>query len=123
MSLQNWTTPARTDDRPSTDASDYQRDYRARVALERLEADERRQRQLSEQASLLNDPQARVRAWEKAHGLTLPRRAGHPVLALVAQATQLTLEQVREEQLRRASPPKPAPITIAEAVVDGPTGP
>lgn len=110
MSFQNWPPALRTDDRPSTDnrsstdASDYQRDYRARIALERLEADERRQRQLSEQASLLNDPQQRVRAWEKAHGLTLPRKAGHAVLAVVAQATQLTLEQVREEQRRRASP-------------------
>jgi len=90
-------------DRPAPASSDFQRDHRERMEIERLEAEERRQRQLSEQASLLNDPPARVRAWERAHGLTLPRAAGHPVLAVVAEATQLTLEQIRDEQRRRAT--------------------
>jgi hypothetical protein len=95
-------------DRAGSKASDFQRDYRARLALERLEADERRERELMEQASLLNDPQARIRAWEKAHALTLPRDPEHPVLLVVCAATQLDMEQVREEQRRRAAPRTPA---------------
>ena len=79
-------------------------DYRVRLAEERAEADERRRIELLDLSSTANSPEARIRAWERAHGLTLPRAESHPVLTSVAAATRLTLEQVREEQRRRLMP-------------------
>lgn len=77
-------------------------DYRSRLALEQFQAAERRQLDLAEQSSALNAPDVRIRAWEKAHGLRLPDDSAHPVLSVVAASTHLTIEQVREEQQRRA---------------------
>jgi hypothetical protein len=79
-------------------------DYRLRLAEERVEADERRRIELLDLTSTANPPAARIRAWERAHGLTLPRVESHPVLNAVAAATHLTIEQVREEQRRRLMP-------------------
>lgn len=87
-------------------------DYRLRLAQERAEADERRRIELLDLSSTANPPHARIRAWERAHGLTLPRVESHPVLASVAAATHLTLEQVREEQRRRLAP-APAALPIS----------
>ena len=80
-------------------------DYRARLAVEQIHADERRRAELSELTATTNAPAARIRAWERTHGLSLPRAATHPVLTSVAAATRLTLEQVHEEQHRRLQPP------------------
>jgi hypothetical protein len=79
-------------------------EYRARLADERAEADERRRLELLDLSSAANAPVARIRAWERAHGLTLPRSETHPVLSSVAAATNLTIEQVQEEQRRRLMP-------------------
>jgi hypothetical protein len=79
-------------------------DYRGRLAEERAEADERRRTELLDLSSTSNGPAARIRAWERAHGLTLPRAETHPVLNAVAAATNLTLVQVQEEQRRRLAP-------------------
>jgi hypothetical protein len=79
-------------------------DYRLRLAEERVEAEERRRVELQELASPAHPPQARIRAWERAHGLSLPRSESHPVLSSVAAATRLTIEQVRDEQRRRVMP-------------------
>lgn len=76
-------------------------DYRLRLAAERVEAEERRRVELLDLASADIPPHARIRAWERAHALTLPRSESHPVLVSVAAATQLTLEQVHDEQRRR----------------------
>jgi hypothetical protein len=79
-------------------------EYRVRLAEERAEADERRRIELLDLSATASAPETRIRAWERAHGLTLPRDASHPVLGSVAAATRLTLEQVREEQRRRLMP-------------------
>jgi hypothetical protein len=79
-------------------------DYRVRLTEERAEADERRRMELQDLSAAANAPDTRIRAWERAHGLTLPRAESHPVLNSVAAATNLTLEQVREEQRRRLMP-------------------
>jgi hypothetical protein len=81
-------------------------DFRARIALEQHEAIERRKRELAEQSSESNLPDARIRAWEHTHGLRLPRAAKHPVLRLIAADTQLTLDQVQQEQGRREAAPR-----------------
>jgi hypothetical protein len=79
-------------------------DYRVRLAQERADADERRRLELLDLSATTNTPETRIRAWERTHGLTLPRAASHPVLTAVAAATHLTLEQVHAEQRRRLMP-------------------
>jgi hypothetical protein len=86
-------------------------DYRVRLAEERAEAQERRRVELLGLSATASPPSARIRAWERTHGLTLPLAATHPVLATIAAVTQLTLEQVQEEQRRRLAPAtSPAPM-------------
>jgi hypothetical protein len=89
---------------PPASPGELMTDYRSRLALEQFQAAERRERELAEQSSALNAPEVRIRAWEQAHGLKLPRDAAHPVLSVVAAVTHLTLEQVHEEQRRRSAP-------------------
>jgi hypothetical protein len=79
-------------------------DYRVRLADEQAHADERRRIELLELSATANAPDARIRAWERTHGLTLPRGSAHPVLNSVAAATRLTIDQVRDEQRRRLLP-------------------
>lgn len=79
-------------------------DYRIRLALEQEHAEERHRAEMSELTATTNTPDARIRAWERTHGLSLPRNATHPVLTAVAAATRLTLEQVHAEQRRRLMP-------------------
>ena len=96
---------------PAADAGDPTTGYPARIVREQLEEAERAQRERIEQASELNTPAMRIRAWERLHRLTLPRGSAHAVLNVIAKATRLTLEQVREEQRRRSEParfPQPA---------------
>lgn len=76
-------------------------EYPARIAREQAEEAERARRERIEQSSDLNTPEIRIRAWERLHRLVLPRGPAHPVLGVIAKATHLTLEQVREEQRRR----------------------
>ena len=97
---------------PSTDSpADPKADFLARIAREQAEEAERARRERIEQSSELNTPAVRIRAWERLHRLTLPRGSGHSVLRVIAKATHLTIEQVREEQRRRSEPaslPQPA---------------
>jgi hypothetical protein len=76
-------------------------DYRARLAMEQVHADDRRRAELLELTATANAPAARIRAWERTHGLSLPHGEAHRVLNSVAAATRLTLEQVHAEQRRR----------------------
>jgi hypothetical protein len=89
---------------PPMNPGELNADYRVRLALEQSEAEERRRLELMELSATANAPETRIRAWERTHGLTLPRAATHPVLNSVAAATSLTLEQVRDEQRRRLQP-------------------
>jgi hypothetical protein len=89
---------------PPMNPGELNADYRVRLALEQSEAEERRRLELMELSATANAPETRIRAWERTHGLTLPRAATHPVLSSVAAATSLTLEQVRDEQRRRLQP-------------------
>ena len=79
-------------------------DYRVRMALEQTHSEEVRRNELLELSATANAPDARIRAWERTHGLTLPRAAAHPVLNSIAAATRLTLDQVHAEQRRRLMP-------------------
>lgn len=91
-------------DRFTTIPGELNADYRARLAMEQAHAEERRRSELSELTATSNAPEARIRAWERTHGLSLPRSATHPVLKFLAVATHLSLEQVHAEQARRYVP-------------------
>lgn len=78
-------------------------DSRAQALRAAEERAQERARLLERQSSPLNTPDERIRLWENLHALTLPRASAHPLLALIAAQTALTLEQVRDEQRRRAS--------------------
>jgi hypothetical protein len=74
-----------------------------RVRAAEIKAEQEAQRHLakSEQASDRYTAQERIRLWETLHGAVLPRDANHPVLAVIAVDTALTLAQVRAEQSQR----------------------
>jgi hypothetical protein len=76
-------------------------DNRARLAYERDQAAERRKRDIAEQTSASNTPEARIRLWEVRHQLTLPRDGEHPLVRVVADATKLSAIEVQDEQARR----------------------
>lgn len=90
--------------RDQASASDnWMADHRARIALEESERLERTQQELLQQTSELSTTAERIRIWERRHGLTLPRDANHRLVKVVAHQTDLALDQVREEQQRRAA--------------------
>ena len=74
-----------------------------RVAQEEYERAEKKRRELAEQRSEANPPDARIRSWERLHGLRLPSDPTHPILDVIAVGTRLTLAQVRDEQCARAA--------------------
>lgn len=86
---------------PGTPAADIIRDHRARVAVEAAERVEKRRAEQAEQCASSSAPEMRIRAWERVHGLRLPLDAAHPIVAVIANDTHLTLDEVREEQRAR----------------------
>ena len=74
---------------------------RERAAEIKAEQEAQRHRAKSEQSSDRYTAQERIRLWESLHGAQLPRDANHPVLAVIAVSTALTLAQVRAEQEQR----------------------
>lgn len=78
-------------------------DYRQRKAIEENERAERRRADSAEQYSALNSADRRIRAWEKIHQLRMPSDASHPVVAAIVRATQLTMEEVLNEQRLRSA--------------------
>lgn len=100
MSSNPWTLGSHPP--AAADHADPTTGYPARILREQIEEAERAQRERVEQSSELNTPEMRIRAWERLHRLTLPLGSGHAVLDVIAKATRLTLEQVREEQRRRS---------------------
>lgn len=82
-------------------------DRRALAELEEQERAAIRQQELATQISPLNDPQERIRIWERLHGLPLPKHSGHKLVGVIATQTRLTPHEVQEEQRRRATPAVP----------------
>jgi hypothetical protein len=80
-------------------------DYRARIAQHQAELLDRRQQELLEQASTLHTPAMRIRIWERLHQVAMPRSPAHRLLDVIAANTGLSIEEVREEQRQRITPP------------------
>jgi hypothetical protein len=99
MSSMSWFFENGTAPRPT--GREILKDHHARLQSEEREKAERRRLDLAEQRSNVNSPEMRIRTWEKVHALRLPTAADHPILDVIAVATRLTLEQVREEQRAR----------------------
>jgi hypothetical protein len=91
-------------------------DFRARLVRQQAEIAERRRLDLVEQASVLNTPEARIRIWERLHGISLPRDPAHRLIGIVASGTGLTLDEVRAEQRHRS---EPATAAVAPVAADG----
>jgi hypothetical protein len=79
------------------------------MAQLRAQVIERRQQELDEQRSPRNTATDRIRIWERLHQLRLPRAADHPLIAVIAANTGLSLEEVQAEQRARAVVTAPAP--------------
>jgi hypothetical protein len=91
---RHMTTP-RTSDLAKTPAE--------RFAHDEYERAEKRRQELAEQRSDRNLPDVRIRTWERIHALRMPSDPAHPILDVIAVSTRLTIEEVREEQRKRAA--------------------
>ena len=80
-------------------------DHRERLALEEEERARKRTSQFEELRSEVNSAPARIRAWEKMHGLRLPSDPAHPILRIIMSTTGVSLASLREEQQARTSRP------------------
>lgn len=77
-------------------------DRRAAVQREEAERAAERKEQIASQSSPLNSPEDRIRIWERLHALTLPQSSTHRLVRVIAMQTELSVQQVQEEQRRRA---------------------
>jgi hypothetical protein len=75
---------------------------RKQIALEQAARQADKDRKLAQQRSIETPPATRIALWESRHGLVLPRDPKHPLMLLIAQSTDLDIEQVLAERERRA---------------------
>jgi hypothetical protein len=85
---------------PSADPAER----RAAVQLAEQERAQSRSRELESQTATHIAPDERIRIWERLHALRLPTSASHPLMALIAAQTNLSVGELRDEQERRRSP-------------------
>jgi len=79
-------------------------DRRAAVQLAEQERAQARSKALESQSSSNHGPRERILIWERLHELRLPLAAAHPLVALIASQTHLSVRDVRDEQARRRQP-------------------
>jgi hypothetical protein len=85
-----------------------------------------RQQQIALQSSTLSGPEERIRLWEKLHALNLPRSAQHKLLGVIAEQTNLSIQDVLDAQQRRVAPvvrSATAPVAELVAVAAAAPGP
>jgi hypothetical protein len=78
-------------------------EYRDRLQHHEDERRQSRERELVEITSPNNSAATRIRFWERAYHLSMPRGAGHRMLLTIASNTGLTLAEVELEQQLRAT--------------------
>jgi hypothetical protein len=106
MSSENW-SPVFGDQ--NLTATELLTDHRKRLAVEEEDRVRKRISQLEELRSEFNSVSARIRAWEKMHGLRLPADPSHPILDVISSVTGIPLAALWEEQ--QARPAKAADAT------------
>src|ERR1044072_5070584 len=79
-------------------------DRRAAVQLAEQARAQARSKALESQSSSNHGPRARILMWERRPELRLPLSAAHPLVALIASQTHLSVRDVRDEQARRRQP-------------------
>jgi hypothetical protein len=77
---------------------------RAHIEHQNQERAAERQQQIALQSSPLSGPEERIRLWEKLHALDLPRSAQHKLLGVIAEQTNLSIQEVLDAQQRRVAP-------------------
>jgi hypothetical protein len=77
---------------------------RAQIEHQNQERAAERQQQIALQSSPLSGPEERIRLWEKLHALNLPRSAQHKLLGVIAEQTNLSIQDILDAQQRRAAP-------------------
>ena len=108
------TFPSRVAGRPfsaSPATAESVAEHRARLAHEQEIEQQRRTEALSDQVSITKTPSERIVIWEQLHGLPLPSSPNHKLLEVIAAATDLQLEQVKEVQKLRVASASAAPTT------------
>ena len=75
---------------------------REQIALEQAALQADKDRNLARQRSMDTPPATRTALWESRHGLALPRDPKHPLMRIIAESTDLDVEQVLAERQRRA---------------------
>ncbi|MBL8224395.1 MAG: hypothetical protein JNM50_03605 [Chromatiales bacterium] len=88
---------------PGEDLTDFRTRVRAAQAAQVAE----RTREIAEQSSSIHAPGRRIRLWERLHHTLLPTQADHGLVSLIARATNLSVDDVHDEQQRRATRPTP----------------
>lgn len=78
-------------------------EHRAQMERQQQERAAERQQQIALQSSPLSDPEERIRLWEKLHVLKLPQSPTHKLLRVIAEETNLSIQQVLDAQQRRAA--------------------
>jgi hypothetical protein len=79
-------------------------DRRAQIERQNQERAAERQQQIALQSSPLSGAEERIRLWEQLHALNLPRSAKHKLLRVIAEQTNLSIQDVLDAQRRRAAP-------------------
>lgn len=77
-------------------------EHRIQIERQQQERAAERQVQIAQQSSPFSTPEERIQLWERLHGLRLPRSATHKLLRVIAEQTDLSMQQVLETQQRRA---------------------
>jgi len=99
---------------------------RAQIEHQNQERAAERQQQIALQSSTLSGPEERIRLWEKLHALNLPRSAQHKLLGVIAEQTNLSIQDVLDAQQRRVAPvvrSATAPVAELVAVAAAAPGP
>lgn len=77
-----------------------------RAATERKAAE--RKQELEQLMSYVRTPAERIEAWERIFQLQLPRSMEHPLIAVIAASTGLTIDELDAEIRRREQDRHPA---------------
>jgi hypothetical protein len=69
-----------------------------------FQARQRRRHELEEQVAVQHTAEQRIQIWERLHELKLPKKSNHPLVRIIAADTDLSIEDIRDEQRRRSTP-------------------